>query len=318
MPYQVMPNLSAEDYEALKTDIAERGVQVPVEYDESGNILDGYHRTRACQELGIIEWPKVIRRGFSEEQKRVHARKLNMARRHLTQEQKRELVRQQLMETPEVSDRQIGKELGVSDKTVGTQRKGLQARAEIPHLDKIRGADGKAYPIVARRPHVANNSGNNEWYTPSEYIEAARCVLGEIDLDPASSALANETVRAKLYFTAEENGLDKEWAGRVWINPPYSAELLVKFCKKIVFHVQNGDIPQAIVLVNNATETNWFNLLVRKATAVVFPKGRVKFVTQEGKMGSPLQGQAVLYFGPNPSEFLKQFKPMGWGGAFFG
>lgn len=59
--YQVMPDLSFDDYAELKSDVALRGVQVAVEYDEEGNILDGHHRVRVCQELGITEWTKVVR-----------------------------------------------------------------------------------------------------------------------------------------------------------------------------------------------------------------------------------------------------------------
>jgi ParB-like chromosome segregation protein Spo0J len=88
-PYQVMPALNAEDFEALKTDIEARGVVVPVEYDEHGNVIDGHHRVRACEELGITTWPRIERRGLTEEGKRAHARALNLARRHLTQAQRR-------------------------------------------------------------------------------------------------------------------------------------------------------------------------------------------------------------------------------------
>lgn len=151
--YQVMPELSAEDYATLKADIAERGVQVPVEYDEDGNILDGHNRVQICEELGINEWPRVIRLGMSEEQKILHARKLNMARRHLTREQRQELIREQVKATPELSDRQIAQELKVDHKTVGSQRKELESTGEIPQLKTNVGADGKERPRqVDRKP----------------------------------------------------------------------------------------------------------------------------------------------------------------------
>ena len=64
--YQVMPPLSDAEFQELKADIAARGVMVPVEYDEAGNILDGHHRERACNELGIADWPRIVRHGLDE------------------------------------------------------------------------------------------------------------------------------------------------------------------------------------------------------------------------------------------------------------
>ena len=106
--YQVMPDLTAEEYAELKADIEQRGVMVPIEYDEAGNVLDGYHRLKICGELGIRDFPKVIRAGMTEAEKLTHARKLNMARRQLTQEQKRVLIREQIKATPGQSGR-VGK-----------------------------------------------------------------------------------------------------------------------------------------------------------------------------------------------------------------
>ena len=354
MNYQVMPDLTPEEYADLKEDIAKRGVMVAIEFDDLGNVLDGHHRLRACAELGIADYPKVIRAGLTEDEKRAHARKLNMARRHLTQEQRRELIREQLRETPEKSDRQIAAGLGVDKNTVNARRRELESTGEIHQFTTSIGSDGKERPrqverrskpeptpedeiledseepdlfseqaeapreavneasdgLGQKRPHVAFNSGNNEWYTPGEYSELARSVMGSIDLDPASSDIANETVKAATYYTAETDGLDKEWRGNVWMNPPYVSALIGQFVDKFIEQIDNID--QAIVLVNNATETEWFSKLAVRATAVCFPRGRIRFYIPGEDTGTPLQGQALLYFGDDPRKFADTFKSKGW------
>jgi hypothetical protein len=163
---------------------------------------------------------------------------------------------------------------------------------------------------VIKRPHVSYNSGNNEWYTPSEFIEAARKAMGGIDTDPASSDIAQEVVKACTYYTAETNGLDKTWTGNVWMNPPYASDLIGKFIDKLIEERSNYN--QAIILVNNATETEWFNKIISIASAVCFPKSRVKFYMPDGKTGAPLQGQAVIYIGENRNDFLSAFSALGW------
>ena len=163
---------------------------------------------------------------------------------------------------------------------------------------------------VQKRPHVANNSGNNEWYTPAEYIEAARKAMGSIDTDPASNDIANKVVKAEKYYTIETDGLAHDWHGNVWMNPPYSSDLITKFIEKL--KEQRGNYEQAIILVNNATETQWFYEIVKIASAVCFPKSRVKFYMPDGKTGAPLQGQAVLYVGNNTEKFISAFGGIGW------
>lgn len=160
-----------------------------------------------------------------------------------------------------------------------------------------------------KKPHVINNSTDNEWYTPEIYIQSAREVLGTIDLDPASNDFANETVKATTYFTEETNGLEQDWFGNIWMNPPYQTALLQQFADKLIA----SDFQQAIVLVNNATETAWFKTLISKASAIVFPTGRIRFRKRDGEKGAPLQGQAFLYCGDNPQRFIDVFSKYGWG-----
>lgn len=165
---------------------------------------------------------------------------------------------------------------------------------------------------VSARPHVANNSGNNEWYTPAPYLEAARRVLGNIDLDPASCEIANEVVRADEYYDDADDGLTLPWAGRIWLNPPYAGDLIGRFVAKLIYHIDAEDIIEAIVLVNNATETAWFQDLAGYASAVCFPKGRIRYWNPDRKDALvPLQGQAIVYIGAKHSRFRMEFLEFG-------
>jgi hypothetical protein len=159
------------------------------------------------------------------------------------------------------------------------------------------------------KAHVSNNSGENEWYTPECYIESARLVMGTIDLDPASSEIANQTVNANLFYNQEEDGLSKEWFGNVWMNPPYSQPLIFQFISKLV---ESKGVNQAIVLVNNGTETQWGQLLLSNSSAVCFHQSRIRFIDKYGNLGqAPLQGQMICYIGSEVNNFINEFNQYG-------
>lgn len=190
--------------------------------------------------------------------------------------------------------------------------------AKLPEEDQrevvrqIEEGEAKSVTEAIRKlPHVAHNSGNNEWYTPAEYIHAARSTMGSIDLDPASSEIANATVGATRFYTAETNGLTQSWTGNVWMNPPYEKGLIDEFAAKLRTEYEAGNVSSACVLVNNATDTRWFHTLGAVASAVCFPQGRVRFYKPDGEKGAPLQGQAVLYLGESPDAFREAFADVG-------
>jgi ParB family chromosome partitioning protein len=155
-----------------------------------------------------------------------------------------------------------------------------------------------------------NGTDGDEWYTPEEYIEAARRVLGSIDLDPASNPVAQEVVQAECYITKDEDGLEREWHGKVFVNPPYSYPLIEKFVSKLVEEYDCERTKQAIILVNNCTDTRWFHQLLERFPAC-FTKGRVPFWRPGQDRFQTRQGQAFFYLGNNPETFREVFSEHG-------
>ena len=160
---------------------------------------------------------------------------------------------------------------------------------------------------LKRKAYNPQGTGNNERYTPPEIIELVREVLGSIDLDPASCSIANETVKAATFYSADDDGLSKEWTGKIFMNPPYSKDLIEKFVDKLI----DSSFDEAITLTHNCTETNWGSKLLKNATAVAFPIGRIDCKTPSGDGRSPKQGSMICYFGNNTKKFIDVFSRIG-------
>jgi len=135
---------------------------------------------------------------------------------------------------------------------------------------------------AANARQVLHSSESNEWYTPKKYVDGVEQVLGEIDLDPASSRVAQKTVMAAKFYDSSDDGLTKEWGGRVWMNPPYAQPLIQQFTEKLISEVTAGRVSQAIALTHNSTDTAWFHIAFNAASAVCFTKGRIAFLDPRG------------------------------------
>jgi Homeodomain-like domain/ParB-like nuclease domain len=146
--YQFLPPLSGEEYEALKADIAANGVRVPIDRDEEGEIIDGFHRAQICEELGI-ECPANVRTGLTETGKREFALSLNLARRHLSREQKQALAVQLRQEG--WTQERISHVLCVTHGTVSTWLVQFIDFNELNAPTKVQGKDGKQYSGRKRR-----------------------------------------------------------------------------------------------------------------------------------------------------------------------
>jgi phage N-6-adenine-methyltransferase len=160
--------------------------------------------------------------------------------------------------------------------------------------------------------HRAEGTGDNEWYTPAKYVELARTVLGDIDLDPASSDFAQESIQATKFFTRQDNGLAQPWAGRVWLNPPYTQPDISNFVCKLLAELDGARVASAILLTHNYTDTEWFHRAESKARLICFTKGRIGFVNELGEKAAPTQGQAFFYYGEDKEAFQREFAAVGF------
>lgn len=117
-PFQRMPDLTAEQYDALRSDIANRGIIVPIVVDQHGRILDGHNRLAIATELSI-DCPREVRQVADDDEAADLAVTLNCARRHLTREQVRHVIVAEIRRRPGDSDRAIARRVGCSPSTVG-------------------------------------------------------------------------------------------------------------------------------------------------------------------------------------------------------
>src|SRR6266511_3166094 len=209
--YQVMPALSAEEYAALKADIEEHGVLVPVEYDDEGNILDGFHRVQICQELGL-DWPKVVRTDLTDAQKIEHAWTLNLARRHLSREQKQSIAIR--LRRDGWTQERIAQTLSVSPATISIWLTEFINSDELAAPTHITGRDGKRYPT--RKVHQSSQSRTAE-VKPAEHAELGSSAITHKAIPPERSSALGEDAPSLSYPHVEQTASGSD--GRPLLEP---------------------------------------------------------------------------------------------------
>jgi ParB family chromosome partitioning protein len=156
----------------------------------------------------------------------------------------------------------------------------------------------------------------NEWYAPEQVIEAARTVMGSIELDPASCPQANRRVRAQRIFTVREDGLKKPWkAESLFLNPPFglvdNESYVGLWIRKLIGEYEAGRTRQALLIVMATVSHRWFRPLWSFPMCVTFK--RLKFVRGSPKNTEcrPTFGSAIIYFGPEVKRFALEFAHIG-------
>lgn len=308
----IFPLIEGEEFEKLVDDIKENGqIHSIVLHDDK--ILDGRNRYRACLTAGIE--PIFYEYDGDDPVGLVISENLNRRMLSDIEKQRLWLELSEKRTGRSTSRRKLAKEINVSTTTAGRMiniAKNAGDDVKQAYLEKkitLTAADKLArLPVEEQKDNliVTKYTGNEEWYTPKKYIDMAREVLGRIDIDPASNPFANQVVQATTYYTKEDDGLTKEWQGKMWLNPPYSS-IIAEFINKTC----NSDV-EAIVLTNNSTDTKWFAQAANNCDAICFTYGRINFYDDTDKKSSPTNGQAFFYFGDNVNKFNQVFKDIGF------
>jgi phage N-6-adenine-methyltransferase len=163
---------------------------------------------------------------------------------------------------------------------------------------------------AAPKSQQLGGSNDNEWWTPNKYVVPVRDVLGEIDLDPASSDEAPKI--AKVYFTKEQDGLKQKWWGRIFLNPPYNRKLILAFVRKLVEEYRSGRVTEAILLTYNNTSSRWWRAAMSEASGICFTNTNIAFIHKtKGQKGRASIGSAFIYFGKDVEKFFRRFEEFG-------
>lgn len=342
----IFPMMSDDEYRGLVDDIRANGQREPI-WIHQGKVIDGRNRYKACCELGISprihEWDGVGSLVSFVVSLNLHRRHLDTSQRAMVAARLANLSHGVKKSDVEISTSQpeAAQLLNVSRESVIDARKVIERAT--PQLTQLVERGEVAVSLAAEvadeseeiqrevvnrvkegfkpreafreaKRNVLHSSDSNEWYTPLRYVDAARELMGQIDLDPATSEQANETVGAKKIYTPADDGFAKQWKGRVWLNPPYGREEgegsnQARWTQKLIDEYKAGRVTEAVLLVNAAPANKWFSHLWDYL--ICFTDHRIRFESPGGEASQPTHSNAIVYLGNNTKGFIKHFAQFG-------
>ena len=150
--------------------------------------------------------------------------------------------------------------------------------------------------------HQSHAMLKDEWLTPPDLLAE----LGSFDLDPCSP-VARPWATAARHYTIRDDGLSREWTGRVWLNPPYGAAT-GRWLARLADH---GD---GLALIFARTETDmFFKQVWCRASALLFLRGRLHFHHVDGSRAKNNSGapSVLVAYGERNAETLESLRARG-------
>ena len=159
-----------------------------------------------------------------------------------------------------------------------------------------------------KKVSVHHTSKTNEWYTPDEVITYVKYLYETIDLDPCTNSKTNPNVKATAYFDIFDNGLEKDWFGSVYVNPPYGREI-GKWVDKCLHEYASNHVEEILLLAPARVDTKWFAKIAGFHWCSI--SGRLKFKSSSGERNPAPFPSAMIYIGYRPEEFDIVFCDLG-------
>lgn len=267
---QILPPLLPDEYESLKASIAERGVEVPIIVDQHGNIVDGSHRQRTCDEIGMY-CPREVRHFDTEAEMFELVLRLNCRRRQLNRQQKRDLIGAYLICDPKIADNHLAELIGgISQNTVTAVRRDLEATFQIEKFKKLRGRDGKNRATKYKKV-VANTA---------KEAETALSVIG--DLPPNCHGKIIDCTTAKRRSKRLRTKLERQKRIEEITATTLPDDIIIQHCdlRDLEVHPESVRLILTDVMWNEAAEDDW-RALGRRASEWLKPDGLlVSFIGQ--------------------------------------
>lgn len=210
-----------------------------------------------------------------------------------------------------MSQREAARVAGLSRAAVAAVEAGKGGR--LASLAAYAAALGAGLAVVPQGKPVGffsgmgRASGWHGWETPADLFDAVERGAGPFDLDPCAPERQG-TVRAARRYTAAEDGLSREWHGRVFMNPPYGRALRLWLAKAAS---EAGAGAEVIGLIPLRSETEWWHTFVVGRADVLVLRGRLFF--GDGAWGAPF-GSALVVWGGKPETLagLRAALPRAW------
>ena len=334
-------DISSDEFDALKSDVSQNGFTDPTIIVCDGQVLDGWHRYRVATELALLDRLDFV---DIEGDPVAFVISKNLHRRHLTASQRAQIVVEANEWNSHGGDRKTDNfkspngDLKTEVDLFGesyqppTETKTRDEMAQVANVGTRTIDRAKSVSLAGRSDEVLNgqksatavikeekekasgyhNKGEVEWYTPLVITDRVRQALGgQIDLDPASCAAANEGVQAAKFFDKGDDGLNQKWEGTVFVNPPFSE--LQAFTDKFIAEAQCGNMTAGCFLADSHTQPNWFMDLAAYCTAFFMyteRAGRFEYWNEDRKQGGKARGY-IFYEGADIDGFVSAFKDIG-------